>query len=333
MYELRTITGTLRAADGAVRAGANVRVVRETAVADGDAFPPSAVAFYTDANGNVPNGTAVAVPSSGAWAFALLVDSVSVCSFAMGAGAPITVAEILALAGLEAEGGTPQQEMLLALYTAVSGADDYRLLETASGGIQTTNQPRGYWMQPVAVEAGKSVVIPAGHQMVVVGDVDVAGDLIVEGSLITGDDVDNYDPAGTAAAVQAILQDSLDAHTDDFVNPHQVTAAQVGAAALRPSVSEQSGPYTFATSDEGCIVASLGADPITFTIDSDANTPFPVGAIIGLEQQGAGSLTIAGAVGVTVNSLDGSLTLAGQWACAALRKIADNTWILAGALA
>lgn len=176
-------------------------------------------------------------------------------------------------------------------------------------------------MQRTAVPEDSIVTIPVGHQMVVVGDIDVAGDLIVEGTLITGDNVDNYDPAGTAEAVQTILQDSLDAHTGDFANPHQVTAAQVGAAALRPSVSEQSGPYTFAASDEGCIVASLGADPITFTIDSDANTPFTVGAIIGLEQQGAGSLTIAGVVGVTVNSLDGSLTLAGQWACAVLRRL------------
>ena len=184
MYELRTITGTLRAADGAVRAGANVRIVRETAVADGDAFPPSAVAFYTDTNGNVPNGTAVAVPSSGAWAFALLVDSVSVCSFVMGPGASITVAEILALAGLEAEGGTPQQEMLLGLYTAVSGADDGQLLETDGGNLTLTEQPRGYWMQRTAVPEDSIVTIPVGYQMIVVGEFTVAGELVADGDLV-----------------------------------------------------------------------------------------------------------------------------------------------------
>ena len=333
MYELRTVTGTLRAADGAVRAGANVRIVRETAVADGDAFPPSAVAFYTDANGNVPNGTTVAVPSSGTWAFALLVDSVSVCSFAMGAGASITVAEILALAGLEAEGGTPQQELLLGLYTAVAGADDDLLLQTASGSLVLTNAPRGYWMQRTAVPEGSIVTIPVGHQMLVAGDIDVAGDLIVEGTLITGDDVDNYDPAGAAAAVQTILQDSLDAHTGDFANPHQVTAAQVGAAALRPSTNEQAATsYTLDVSDEGKIVASLSASPTTFQVGATLSALLPVGAVIGVEQHGTGALSVEG-VGQTVYSLDGSLTLAGQWACAALRKIAADTWVLAGALA
>ena len=184
MYELRTLTGTVRAADGTVRAGANVRIVRETAVADGDAFPPSAVAFYTDAAGAVPVGTAVAVPSAGSWAFSLWIDNVLICSLALGAGAAITVAELMALAGLEAVDGTPQNEMLLRLYTAVAGADDGLLLETADGDLAATNAPRGYWMQRTAVPAGETVTIPADHQMVVVGDFIVDGELIAVGDLV-----------------------------------------------------------------------------------------------------------------------------------------------------
>ena len=66
----------------------------------------------------------------------------------------------------------------------------------------------------------------------------------------------NYDPAGSAAAVQA----NLDAHTGNKSNPHGVTAAQVGARADTwvPSWSEVSGkPGTFPPSGHNHDAANI----------------------------------------------------------------------------
>jgi hypothetical protein len=46
-----------------------------------------------------------------------------------------------------------------------------------------------------------------------------------------------------------------------------------------------------------------------------------------LWQIGAGTVTVAGDTGVTVNSLSGTLTLAGQYAQAVLIKTGTNTWL------
>ncbi len=64
----------------------------------------------------------------------------------------------------------------------------------------------------------------------------------------------NYDPAGSAAAVQA----SVDAHTGSKDNPHGVTAAQVGAAAtaeLNAHTANRSNPH-------GVTAAQVGAMPV-----------------------------------------------------------------------
>jgi hypothetical protein len=96
-------------------------------------------------------------------------------------------------------------------------------------------------------------------------------------------------PGDIGAATAA----DLTAHTGDTSNPHSVTAAQVGAAALRPAQVAIAGTtHTFALTDEGAIVVSQSGSATTFTIALDSTTDFPVGAIIGQEQHGAGALTI-----------------------------------------
>ena len=69
----------------------------------------------------------------------------------------------------------------------------------------------------------------------------------------------------------------------------------------------------------------------TLTIPLNATTPFPVGTSIDILQTGAGTVTIAGAVGVTVNSTPG-LRLRDQWSSATLFKRAENTWVVMGDL-
>ena len=70
----------------------------------------------------------------------------------------------------------------------------------------------------------------------------------------------NYDPAGSAAAVQK----NLDAHTVNKNNPHAVTAAQVGAdpagsaAAVQSSLSAHTGNRS---NPHGVTAQQVGADP------------------------------------------------------------------------
>ena len=69
----------------------------------------------------------------------------------------------------------------------------------------------------------------------------------------------------------------------------------------------------------------------TVTIPANATTAFPVGTSIDLLQIGAGQVTIAAAVGVTVNATPG-LKLRTQWSSATLFKRATDTWVVMGDL-
>jgi hypothetical protein len=69
----------------------------------------------------------------------------------------------------------------------------------------------------------------------------------------------------------------------------------------------------------------------TLTVPANATTAFPVGTSIDILQVGAGQITVAGAVGVTVNSTPG-LKLRTQWSSATLFKRGTDLWVLMGDL-
>lgn len=69
-------------------------------------------------------------------------------------------------------------------FGAVTAAEDHDLLEVMDGDLAATNAPRGYMMQKTAVDAGDSVTIPAGYQMVVAGEFIVDGELVAIGDLV-----------------------------------------------------------------------------------------------------------------------------------------------------
>ena len=70
------------------------------------------------------------------------------------------------------------------------------------------------------------------------------------------------------------------------------------------------------------------AASITVTVPLNSSVAFATGAIINLQQIGAGQVTIAGASGVTLNGT-GTKTRA-QWSAASLLKTATDTWTLIG---
>jgi hypothetical protein len=70
----------------------------------------------------------------------------------------------------------------------------------------------------------------------------------------------------------------------------------------------------------------------TLTVPTNASVPYVVGTTILILQIGSGQTTIAGDSGVTVNSANGSLKLAGQWSAATLVKRGTNLWVAIGDL-
>lgn len=99
---------------------------------------------------------------------------------------------------------------------------------------------------------------------------------------------------------------------------------------LTLGVSTQAGAnYTAVLADAAQYTRFTNAGAVTFTIPQNV---FPVGAVIEFEQAGTGAVSVAAGAGVTINSRLGDVTLAGQYAVAALKCVANNVFVLTGDL-
>ena len=81
--------------------------------------------------------------------------------------------------------------------------------------------------------------------------------------------------------------------------------------------------YSFVAADFTKLVTLSNASPVAVTLPLEATVPWPTGTQLRLLNQGAGTVTVAGAVGVTING--SPLTLA-QYKGANLIKTGTNTW-------
>jgi hypothetical protein len=86
---------------------------------------------------------------------------------------------------------------------------------------------------------------------------------------------------------------------------------------------------TLVLADNGKTIDCNRATAQTITIPASADVAFPVGTEILIVQVGAGTVTIKGDTGVTVNGASGgSGDLENQFAAVVLRKAATNTWYI-----
>jgi hypothetical protein len=83
--------------------------------------------------------------------------------------------------------------------------------------------------------------------------------------------------------------------------------------------------------DTSKVLRCTNVSGITFTIPTDSIL-FPVGSEIAFVREGAGTVAIAPAATVTLQSVDNKRKIKGQFGTAALLKVASNTWVLAGSL-
>lgn len=125
-------------------------------------------------------------------------------------------------------------------------------------------------------------------------------------------------PSNTTAA---------DINAAELDSDSKVKAAQASSAIVSKTAS-----FTLALTDAGRFIGVNSSSDVTATIPANASVAFPVGTEVEIAQLGAGAVTVAGASGVTIDSLDSMLSTAGQYATVCLKKIGTNEWLLAGAL-
>lgn len=104
------------------------------------------------------------------------------------------------------------------------------------------------------------------------------------------------------------------------VKPEQASAGIVIVTANR----------TLSATDNNRCLCCTNTAAITITVSNTQG--LPVGAEIEVIQGGTGAVSFA-ASGVTLISLDGAVSIAGQYGVAALKQTDTNVWVLCGALA
>jgi hypothetical protein len=109
-----------------------------------------------------------------------------------------------------------------------------------------------------------------------------------------------------------------------------LNAFEAGLNETIPLNTQTGTTYTLAATDAGDLVTLSNASAIALTVPTNATVPFAIGTQITIAQSGAGQVTVAGAVGVTVSASDNSTKLRVQWSAATLIKTNTNSWILIG---
>jgi len=90
--------------------------------------------------------------------------------------------------------------------------------------------------------------------------------------------------------------------------------------------------YTIAKSDAGKTISVDSSSDVVITIPANSATPFVVGQKIEFVRLGTGNVSIAGELGVTVNSKLTNKKIATQFSGAVITKTDTNTWLLIGDL-
>ena len=136
-------------------------------------------------------------------------------------------------------------------------------------------------------------------------------------------------PAATDTLVGKATTDTL---TNKTLTSPTINTPTISDARQNITLNAQTGTtYTLVLTDNGRLVTLDNAAAITVTVPLNSSVAFATGAIVNLQQIGAGQVTVAGAGGVTLNGT-GTKTRA-QWSAASLVKTDTNTWTLIGDIA
>jgi hypothetical protein len=131
--------------------------------------------------------------------------------------------------------------------------------------------------------------------------------------------------AGTTTYFGISYPTSTDLVKDGALNMQTIATGFDSAVAI-PIYNAQTGTtYTFALADIPKTVTASNASAQTYTIPTQATVTWPASATLNVVNLGAGTLSIAGAVGVTLTN---SATTLSQYQSASLVRTAENAWTL-----
>jgi hypothetical protein len=149
-------------------------------------------------------------------------------------------------------------------------------------------------------------------------------------TVIAGTNLEEATP-GTLSVVNAPTFSGLVTASATGVAFSDGTQTKIGVPSIT-TISQKTDSYTLSNLNERDVIIEISkGSATTLTIPTDATIDYPVGTTLDIIQTGSGQVTIAGAVGVTVNATPG-LKLRTQWSSATLLKRASNTWLVFGDL-
>lgn len=175
------------------------------------------------------------------------------------------------------------------------------------------------------------VTLAAGNadQFTIAIDPDTNNEEIV---FITAASSDTFTVVRGRAGTTAVSHSS-GATVKHVLTSSDLNAFEAGLNETLPFNNQTGTTYTPVLTDAGDVVTLTNGSAIAVTVPTNASVAFPIGTQITFAQTGAGKVTFAGAVGVTVNSADSFLSLRTQYSSGTLIKTATNTWLLIGDLA
>ena len=107
----------------------------------------------------------------------------------------------------------------------------------------------------------------------------------------------------------------------------KVTPSQASAKIIRII-----GDTTLSLEHDGAFLYVDSTNDVVITIPASTTVAFPLGAEIEICQWNSGSVTFAGANGVTINSVGGSKQISDRSASVGLKQVETNVWLLNGSL-
>lgn len=137
----------------------------------------------------------------------------------------------------------------------------------------------------------------------------------------------------TATGVVELATSAEVATGSDTVRAVTPAGAAAVYSPIARSINAQTGTsYTFVIGDAGKYCTFSNASAVTVTVPPNSSVAFPVGTQIDVGARGAGQVSIAAGVGVTIRSENSMLKLYRQYSGATLVKLATDEWHLVGNL-
>lgn len=182
----------------------------------------------------------------------------------------------------------------------------------------------------VAVGAGATAITNANitdTRVLVTTNIPEVGDIsaVVAGTGLTG--------GGTSGSVTL----SIDSTVATLTGTQTLTNKTLTSPLINLGINAQTGTtYTTVLADNGKLITQTNASPITTTIPPFSSVAYPVGAQLNFVQYGAGKVTFAQGVGVTISSTGATATapeLRAQYSSATAICVAQDDWLIAGDIA